>query len=91
MSPKTYTVQGTCPDCGRNTTLALAAEDMKALAGGAPLALEGSHAKALAAGEAPIALAHCPHCGRDYPAPISPDTCAEWDDFCNEVHPIQEV
>ncbi|MCK9240739.1 hypothetical protein [Desulfocurvus sp.] len=83
MSPKTYTVQGTCPGCGHDTTLALEAKDMKAL--------DGSRAKALAPGQEHLALAHCPHCGQDYPAPISPDTCAEWDDFCREIHPIQEV
>ncbi|WP_028588489.1 hypothetical protein [Desulfocurvus vexinensis] len=91
MSPKTYTVHGTCPGCGQGTTLALEARQMKALAGAAPLALDASKAKALAGGDAPVALAHCPHCGQDYPAPVSPDTCAQWDEFCKEIHPIQEV
>lgn len=83
MSETKYTVEGICPDCGKKTMLALGASNMTALKG-------ADHA-ALASGAAPKAIAHCEACGKDYAAPISPDTCAEWDDFCNEIHPIQEV
>jgi len=83
MPEKKYEVDSICPTCGKKKTLALTAKDM--------LALEGASPKALAQGQAPKALASCEGCGKKYEAPLSADTCAEWDDFCNEIHPIQEV
>lgn len=83
MADKKYTVESICPTCGKKRKLELTAND-------AP-ALEGADAKALEQGQAPKALAQCDSCGHKYAAPISADTCAEWDDFCNAIHPIQEV
>lgn len=82
MSDKKYDVRGVCPKCGKQQTLAIEAGDA--------LPLEGAGAKALAAGAPPKALAQCADCGEQYQAPITEDTCAEWDDFCKAVHPIQE-
>lgn len=82
MSDKKYDVDGICPNCGKKQTLAISANDA--------LPIEGSDAKALEAGQAPKAIAHCAGCGQDYQAPVSADTCAEWDEFCQAVHPIVE-
>ncbi len=83
MAEKKFEVESICPTCGKKRTLELTAREVRAL--------EGANPKALEAGQAPKALAECEGCGHKYAAPVSADTCAEWDDFCNAIHPIQEV
>lgn len=75
MDERIYQVKALCPHCGREEMLAVTASDRLALP----------------QGEAPKALAHCPECGADFDAPVNRDTCAEWDDFCKEVHPVPQV
>ena len=75
MDQKTYEVKALCPHCGREEMLSITAAD---------------HA-ALPQGEAPKALAQCPGCGTSYSAPVTPDSCADWDDFCKEIHPVPQV
>ncbi|WP_461209207.1 hypothetical protein [Desulfocurvus sp. DL9XJH121] len=75
MSDKTYAVQARCPHCGHEEILSIAADERLALP----------------QGEAPKALAQCPECGKPYNAPVTPDTCAEWDDFCREIPPVPQA
>lgn len=72
---KKYDVKAECPDCG----------------GQAMLQIEGTNYASLPEGEAPKALTECSECGKPFNAPVNPDTCAEWDDFCNEIHPVPQV
>ncbi|BBD06822.1 hypothetical protein [Desulfovibrio ferrophilus] len=75
MTKKTYEVQADCPHCGTHQMLHI----------------EASEYTALPQGKAPEALSSCPDCGKPYNAPVNPDSCAEWDDFCNEIHPVPQV
>ena len=75
MSAKNYDVHPSCPHCGHEQTLSIDASDYKALP----------------QGEAPQALGSCEHCGKPFNSPVNPDSCAEWDDFCNEIHPVPQV
>lgn len=75
MSDKQYDVSAHCPHCGKDQTLSIEAADYKALP----------------EGEAPMALTHCQDCGKPFNSPVNPDSCAEWDDFCNEIHPVPQV
>ncbi|NJB67811.1 ribosomal protein L44E [Desulfobaculum xiamenense] len=92
MGEKKYTVRTECPDCGVKATLHLTARELKALEstpGDAPLELSGRKQKALG-GRAPRMELTCASCGKLHIEDIS-KTCADWDDYCKEVHPIQEV
>lgn len=72
---KKYSVSAVCPECGASEQLQI----------------EGSNFASLPEGEAPKALAECSQCGKPFNAPVNSDTCAEWDDFCKEVHPVPQV
>lgn len=75
MTKKKYEVQANCPHCGQQHVLRI----------------EASKVAALPQGKAPEALSSCPACGKPFNAPVTPDSCAEWDDFCNEIHPVPQV
>jgi len=75
MSAKSYDVTASCPHCGHEQTRSIEAADYKSLP----------------QGQAPKVPGHCEQCGKPYDSPVNPDSCAEWDDFCNEIHPVPQV
>lgn len=98
---KTYTLEAHCPLCGKDATLQLTARELKKLeaspedvnkelTGRTQDKLEGRPARKELEGRAPQVQLTCDSCGKQHVEDLS-NTCAEWDDYCNEVHPIQDV
>ncbi len=72
MTEKKYHIKTTCPGCGKKHQLALTA----------------SAIKALPQGQSPKALTQCTDCNEHYHCEINAHTCAEWDTYCKEEHPV---
>lgn len=100
MSTKKFTISSVCPLCGKDSTLQLEANELKQLEANPadiPGELEGRTREELEgrvqdalAGRPPRIELTCSSCGKKHLEDLS-NTCAEWDDYCKEVHPIQEV